>query len=281
MTPENLTGPQAMHAEAPVWSAEWHGLRYVDGDAGDLLTLRSDGVHRLHIDDDYAAFARPRVGGGYVALGKNTLYLADEADDVPEAIHQFDLGHARFNDGTVDPNGRLMAGSMSLEDGRAIGKVVRLGYDLADHTILTDVTISNGIGFSPDGTRCFYIDTPTGRIDQFDVIDGELFERRPFATIADGDGFPDGLTVASDGTVWVALWAGSAVNGYSPDGRLIERITLPVPQVTAVAFGGENLDELFITTSAQGLGNDHGTDAGSVYRVNLGVTGLPVIPFNG
>src|SRR4051794_30954 len=114
MTAENITGPIAHHAEGPVW---WPGgLRWVDGNAGDLLTLRHDGVTRQHIDDEYLAFIRPRASGGFVAVGARTLYLADEADGETRAVRGLlDTPLARMNDGCCDPTGRLLAGSMAYD----------------------------------------------------------------------------------------------------------------------------------------------------------------------
>ncbi|GAB3597939.1 SMP-30/gluconolactonase/LRE family protein [Microbacterium tumbae] len=281
MRAENVTGPVSVHAEGPVWWPGWGGLRWVDGHAGDLLTLRDEGIHRLHLDDEYAAFVRPRASGGFVAFGARTLYLADEPDGSAHGVRSFDLGDARFNDGTVDPQGRLLAGSMAGPDAGAAGRVLRIDAGGAARTILEDVTVSNGIGFSPDGTTAYYVDSDTRRIDRFDVHEGDLLDRRPFAELAAGLGVPDGLTVAADGSVWVALWAGGAVHGYDDDGALRERVELPVPQVTACTFGGVGLTTLFITTSAENLPKDHGTPAGSVYAVQAGVAGLSVVPFAG
>lgn len=281
MIPENLTGPICVHAEGPVWSPSWGGIRWVDGEAADLVTLRDDGIHRLHLDDEYAAFFRPRASGGFVAFGARTLHLSDSPDGPARPAMTFDLGSAQFNDGTVDPLGRLLAGSMATDDAGPVGRVIRITPDRDETVVLTDVEVSNGVGFSPDGGRAYYVDTPTSRVDVFDVVEGELRERRPFVTIPEGQGMPDGLTVAADGSVWVALWGGSAVHGYSADGSLLARIPLPVPQVSACTFGGDDLDTLFITTSAQGLGPDHGTEAGSLFAVRPGVRGLPVIPFAG
>lgn len=281
MTPENLTGPICVHAEGPVWSASWGGIRWVDGEAADLVTLRDDGIHRLHLDDEYAAFFRPRRSGGFVAFGARSLHLADTADGPTRIATTFDLGQARFNDGTVDPHGRLLAGSMALDDAGAVGRVIRIDADLASADVLSRVEVSNGIGFAPGGSRAYYVDTATGRVDVFDVADGDLRGRRTFVSIPDDLGKPDGLTVAADGSVWVALWGGGAVHGYAADGSQIARIELPVPQVSACTFGGDDLETLYITTSAQGLDPDHGTEAGSLFAVRPGVRGLPVAAFAG
>ncbi|WP_314648698.1 SMP-30/gluconolactonase/LRE family protein [uncultured Microbacterium sp.] len=280
MNVENLTGPICVHAETPVWSTSWGGIRWVDAEAADLVTLRDDGIHRLHLDDTYAAFCRPRVGGGFVAFGARSMHLSDSADGPAQVVATFDLGEAQFNDGTVDPRGRLLAGSMATGDGPA-GRVLRIGADLSATQVLSRVTVSNGVAFAPGGGRAYYVDTETQRVDVFDVSEGELRGRRGFVTIDEEHGSPDGLTVAADGSVWVALWGGSAVHGYAPDGSLIERIELPVPRVSACTFGGDDLGTLYITTSAQGLDPDHGTEAGSLFAVRPGVTGMPAAAFAG
>lgn len=228
MTPDNVTGPVAHHAEGPVWWSGWGGLRWVDGTAGDLLTLRRDGVTRQHLDDEYLAFARPRVGGGLVAVGARTLYLADDVDGQARAVATLlDDPRVRMNDGCCDPRGRLIAGSMAYDATPDAGVVLRLDADLAISTVLAHTTVSNGVGFSPDGRRVYYVDTMTHRIDVFDVVEGELRGRRTFATIPEEQGLPDGLTVAADGSVWVALWGGSAVHGYDASGAWWRRSPSP------------------------------------------------------
>ncbi|MFS0894953.1 SMP-30/gluconolactonase/LRE family protein [Microbacterium sp. 179-I 3D3 NHS] len=282
MTPENITGPVAHHAETPVWWPGWGGLRWTDGHAGDLLTLRDDGVTRQHIDDEYLAFARPRIGGGLVAVGARTVYLADDVDgETRPVVHLVDDPSVRMNDGCCDPRGRLLTGSTAEDSTPDAGSLLRVDAELAVTTVLPRATSSNGIAFSPDGRRAYYDDTATQRTDVFDVVDGELRGRRAFAKVPEEVGSPDGLTVAADGSVWVAIWGGSAVHGYDAGGALIASITLPVPQVSACTFGGDDLETLFITTSAEGLPADHGTEAGSVFAVRPGVRGLPVLPFAG
>lgn len=282
MRAENVTGPIAGHAEGPVWAAEWGGLRWVDAIAGDLLTLRDDGVTRQHVDDEYIAFVRPRRRGGFVAVGARTLYLADEADGETRAVARLgDDPGVRMNDGCCDPDGRLLAGSMAYDVAPGRGSLQRIDADLSTAVVLPEVTISNGIAFTSEGSNAYYADTATSRIDMFDVSDGELVDRRPFVSIPSEVGAPDGLCVAADGSVWVALWGGSAVHGYDSSGALIESIPLPAAQVSACTFGGHALSTLFITTSAHGLDADHGTQAGSLFAVDLGIRGLPTLPFAG
>lgn len=139
--------------------------------------------------------------------------------------------------------------------------------------------MSNGTGWSPDGRRVYYVDSPTRRIDVFDMGDDRLpVGRRPFATVEDG--FPDGLTVDADGCVWVALWDGGAVRRYTPDGVLDRVLELPVRRPTSCAFGGADLTDLYITTARTGLEAPHPM-SGSLLVVPGAGKGLPQPAFAG
>jgi sugar lactone lactonase YvrE len=185
-----------------------------------------------------------------------------------------------MNEGGCDPDGRFYRGAMAYDKrpGAALparpGRLVRV--------VLEGVTISNGLDWSPDGSLAYYHDTATGRVDVFDYDrDAGLSGRRPLVRIPDEVGRPDGLTVDSEGAVWVALNGGGAVHRYTPRGTLDEVVELPVPQVTACTVGDPRLEELFITTSREGL--EPGTDplAGSLFRAVVGVAGRPTAAFAG
>lgn len=280
-TLEQVTEPIAYHAEGPVWSPTWGGLRFVDLLAGDLLTVRDDGVHRLHVGN-VAAFVRPRERGGYVVGLERGLGLADHVDDVPRALPEIwaDPG-VRMNEGGADPWGNLYAGSMGYgaEPGRA--DLYRVSPQGEVSVVLDDVTVSNGIGFSPDGTLAYYNDTPTGGIDVFDAVDGHLRGRRRFVTVEDGAGGPDGLCVDSAGNVWTALNGGGVVRCYTPAGALLHEVAVPARLVTACTLGGPDLRDLYITTSRENLGDDAEPEAGALFRIRVDVPGLPVLPYGG
>ena len=147
-------------------------------------------------------------------------------------------------------------------------------------TVLDDVTISNGTGWSPDGRLMYYVDTPTRRIDVFTVAgSGLVVRRRPFAVLApDLPGSPDGLTVDADGCVWVALWGGAALHRYTPEGDLDRVLRLPVDYPTACAFGGQHLRDLYVTTATAALGDGQLAGqplAGSVLVIPDAGVGLP------
>jgi len=277
--PEQVTEALTYHGEGPVWSASWGGLRFVDMMAGDMLTLGDDGhVRRLHVGS-LAAFVRPRRSGGYVVGLERGLGLADVPDAVPTPLTPMwsDPG-IRMNEGGCDPAGALYAGSMSYEHTPGAGTLYRIDADGAVEVAEPNVTISNGLDFSPDGSRAYYNDTATGRTDVLDVRDGRLCHRRPFHS---GDGTqPDGLCVDSAGNVWVALHGAGRVRCYSPAGQVLAEVRLPARLVTACTFGGEDLRDLYVTTSREDL-EDPEPAAGAVFRVRVHVPGKPVLPYAG
>jgi sugar lactone lactonase YvrE len=169
---------------------------------------------------------------------------------------------------------------MAYDKTPGAASVYRLDADLDVTVVLRDVTISNGLEWSPDGSRAFYNDTATQRVDVFDYdTTSGLTNRRVFADA--GDGRPDGLTVDSEGGVWTAIANGGVVHRYRPDGRLDEVIDVPARKVTACTFGGDQLDQLFITTSREGVAEGEDPLAGSLFRALPGLTGQPAREFAG
>lgn len=277
LTAEPVTEPIAHHGEGPVWHPSYAGIRWVDMLAGDILELTGSRVRRTHVGPVAAAF-RPRRGGGTVLAAQRGVRLLD-ADLRPER----DLDDVwtdpgiRFNDGGCTPDGAFWAGTMAYDERPGAGTLFRIAADLTVTTELTGVTISNGFGVSPDGTRVYYNDTPTGRVAVFDLAAGPG-ARTPFADV---HGHPDGLTVDADGGVWTALFDGGAVHRYTPDGQLDVVVRLPVSKVTACTFGGPDLDVLYVTTSAVDVDRAAEPLAGALFAVTPGVRGLPVLEFAG
>jgi sugar lactone lactonase YvrE len=278
---ERVTGSVAHHGEGPVWSPGWGGLRWVDMLAGDVLSLAADGtVRRRHVGS-IAAAVRPRRGGGAVIAVERGFVLED-ADGTPTRLADVwsDAG-VRMNEGGCDPDGRFWCGSMAYDRTPGGAVLYRLDPDRSVRVALTGVTISNGLEWSPDGTLAYYNDTATHRVDVFDYdSDTGLTGRRPFVTLEDNER-PDGLTVDSAGGVWVAMNGGGAVRRYLPTGVLDDEVRLPTAQVTACTFGGPDLDQLFITTSREGMAPDDDPIAGSLFRAQVGVAGRPVREFAG
>jgi sugar lactone lactonase YvrE len=254
----------------------------VDMFAGDYLSLANDDeVDRRHVGT-VAAVLRPRRRGGAV-IGIERGFALEDADGTLTHLDELWTDTSvRMNEGGCDPDGRFYCGSMAYDQHPGAGALYRLDSDGSVRLVLENVTISNGLEWSPDGSRAYYNDTATQRIDVFDY-DGEsgLTGRRPFAEIPAEAGGPDGLTVDAEGGVWVALYGGGAVRCYTPEGVLDEVIEVPAKQVTACAFGGQDHSQLFITTSREGLGGGEDPLAGSLFRAAVGVAGLPVREFAG
>src|SRR5262245_29251973 len=282
MIAEQITAPHAYHGEGPVWHGPWGGLRWVDMLAGDVLALDASGeVRRAHVGE-VAAALRPRRDGGMVVGIERGFALVDAAGEVRPLGELWSDQTVRMNDGGCDPDGRFYCGSMREPATRGAGSLYRLDPDLSARPVLTDVTISNGLAWSPDGATAYYVDTATQRIDAFDYdTDGGLSGRRPVVWVPEERGQPDGLTVDAGGYLWVALYGGGAVHRYTPDGRLDGVVGVPVSQVTACTFGGADGDELFITTSRENLPEGEQPEAGSVFRARPEVRGLPVLTFAG
>ncbi len=229
---------------------------------------------------------KPRSGGGLVVnLAEGVgLYDADRRFSWLTRWHEPDV---RGNDAAVDPWGCLWAGTMRYDEAPGGGKLRRVAPDGSHAMVVPDAAVSNGLGWSPDARTMYYIDSPTRRIDRFDVdpADGSVHDRRPFVALPDDTpGFPDGMTVDADGCVWVALWDGWAVHRYTPDGRLDHVLEMPVARATACAFGGPQLCDLYITTARAGLSEAQLADqplAGSLLVVEDAGQGVPGWSFAG
>ncbi len=276
-----MTDPVAHHAEGPVWSDAWGGLRWVDMLAGDVLSFAADGtVRRRHVGRVAAALRPRRTGGAVIAVERG--FVLEDADGALTPLDPVwsDPG-VRMNEGGCDPDGRFWCGSMAYDQAPGAAALYRLDPDGGVATVLRGVTISNGLDWSPDGSLAYYDDTATHRVDVFDYDrDAGLTARRPFVRLPD-EGNPDGLTVDAEGGVWVALFGSGAVHRYRADGTLDVVVEVPAAQVTACTFGGPRLDHLFVTTSREGLGPDDDPLAGSLFRADVGIAGRPVREFAG
>ncbi|PZF85139.1 SMP-30/gluconolactonase/LRE family protein [Jiangella anatolica] len=282
MKAEQLTAAVCEHGEGPVFSPRWAGPRWVDMLAGDVVELAPSGeVVRRHVGS-VAAIVRARRGGGWLVATERSVALADgdalDAELVSGPELWTDTG-IRSNEGGCAPDGAFYLGTMAYDETPGAGTVYRIDAAGAVTTAIESVTISNGLGWSPDGTVAYYVDTDTGRIDAFDwSADGGLTGRRPWADVPGG---PDGLTVDAEGGVWVATYWTGEVRRYDAGGRLDTVVDLPVQRATAVAFTGPDLDELIVTTSRLGL-DDAGPGDGALFGIREpGVRGLPLAEYAG
>jgi sugar lactone lactonase YvrE len=203
-------------------------------------------------------------------------------------VYRFDpvSGVSEVRDGACDPAGRFWAGTMAIDERPGAGSLYRLDPDGQVTLIIAGVTISNGLAWSADARRMFYVDSPTQRIDvfHFELATGAIANRRPFASIPVEDGIPDGLTIDVDDGVWVALWGGGRLHRYTRGGVLDRVVRVPVTYPTRCAFGGPGLDELFVTSAWTALTKDERAaqpHAGGIDRLRPGIRGRRATPFGG
>jgi sugar lactone lactonase YvrE len=274
-------------SEGPVWDVQNERLLWVDILVGAVHSLAPDtgNEHTWKLDCHVGAVA-PRADGGLVVADQRGFSLLDEqAGSRARPVAEILEPGLRMNDGACDPLGNFWAGSMSYDQAPGAGSLFRLDSAAQVSTVLHATTVANGLGWSPNATTMYFVDSGTGRVDAFDwAATGELTGRRRVVEIPRSTGVPDGLTVDADGALWIAIWGGGCVRRYNPAGELLQTIELPVSQVTSCAFGGRALDELYITTGAYDLSVVERREqplAGAVFRSRPGVRGLPATPYRG
>jgi len=272
--------------EGPLWSVDEGVLYWVDIEGNRLYRfLPADGTLESFDTGLPVGALGLRASGGLVVATKNgfafwdthTLSLTFIANPEP------DKPEARFNDGAVDRRGRFWAGTLAPG---ATSSLYRLDPDLTVHTMETGITASNGIGWSPDNRTMYFTDTRRKTIYayDFDVATGHISNRRSFVFTPDEEGVPDGLAVDSEGFIWSARWGGWKVSCYDPSGKLEREVRLPVQYPTSCAFGGDRLDELYVTSARTRVSEEQIREqpfAGDLFRLKTGTRGLPEPKFAG
>jgi sugar lactone lactonase YvrE len=282
---ERVLRARARLGEGPAWDAATGTLLWVD--IYDHRVHRYDpatGEDRPFDTGETVGFAVPAADGRILVGLKSHLAFLDPRDGSIERIASIGLDQpdSRINDGAVDPRGRLWFGTLSKREGGAA--LYRYSADGGLERMETGLTISNGLGWSPDARTFYLTDSPAKRMYayDFDAERGTLSSRRTLAHPGDEDGFPDGLAVDAEGGVWSARFDGGCVVRYAPDGRETARIAIPVPRATSCAFGGADLRDLYVTTASVGMGEDEieaAFDSGDLFRARVEVPGLAAVPF--
>ena len=271
--------------ESPVWIPDEQALYWVDIVAGRLLRYRAGLTTEIPVKQPLCSIV-PRARGGYVGGSLEGLVaLSPDFDVSPLAQPEADQPLNRFNDGKVDRAGRFWAGTMDRTEASASGSLYRLDPDLACTGIDSGYTVTNGPAFTPDGRIMYHTDSGRQRVYAFDLdAAGNASNRRVFARFGEGDGYPDGMTVDVEGCLWIAFWDGWCVRRLSPSGERLQEIATPVQRPTSCAFGGEQLDQLFITSARRDLTADElarQPHAGGLFCCNPGVAGIAEMPFAG
>ncbi len=274
--------------EGPIWHDVDDTLIFVDSSIGRIYRLhrRTGVVTSIDVGTKIGAAIPRRRGGLVVSAGDGLLAVADDGSTRLLAPIERELAGHRMNDAKCDSRGRLWSGTFSMDFRRGAGGLYRIDPDLTSTKLLDGVWISNGLGWSPDESIFYYIDSGARGIDAFDydIAAGTISNRRRFLSFPKAAGLPDGMAVDAEGCLWVALYLGGAVRRFAPDGRAIGAIDLPLARVTSCNFGGPDLDELYITTANQLIDDDgrpHEDHAGATYRCRPGVRGLPSHAFGG
>jgi sugar lactone lactonase YvrE len=271
--------------ERPVWDPRSTTLWWVDVLSGELHSLHPMRGHRTTSLDAALGTVGLRMGGGVVAASAHSIVLLD-ANGLPDAdpiAVEFGAG-LRFNDGAVDPAGRLVVGTTATDGRRDAGALYAIEATGAVCVLLDGVTESNGVGWSPDGSVMYYVDSGEQAIRTYayDPETATLRDRTDLAVIDERDGVPDGLVVDAEGTIWIALWGGAAIRRYARDGVLLSACPTPVSQPTCPAFGPD--DVMYVATAWEGMNASERESqpwAGHLLRRPQNVTGQPAALFAG
>ncbi|MFV0333296.1 MAG: SMP-30/gluconolactonase/LRE family protein [Tropicimonas sp.] len=273
----------AQLGEAPVWHPLEQRLYWADILRPAVYRFDPEtGVNDICVLDKLVSAVLPRAGGGVMIATLDGIEALDfdRARTEPLCHPEKDRPENRLNDAKVGPGGAIWVGSMRMDAAKPTGALYRVDADGSFSRKESGVTVSNGLGWSPDGGTFYFVDTVPGVIHAYDSVPGtgRLENRRVFARIAQEDGRPDGLTIDSEGGVWCALWDGWALRRYRPDGALDFMIELPVPRPTSLCFGGAANDTLFITSARTRLPATTLSEAplsGGLFACRPGVAGLP------
>ena len=278
MEPELIADYECVTGEGPLWHPDEQRLYWVDIPRGRLFRYepadrcaragvsRASQIGGFTIQEDGALLL-------FMEQGAVKLWRDGELSTIIEEIP--DERETRFNDVFADPEGRVYCGTMPAPN--RPGRLYRLDPDRTLTLLLEGIGVSNGMGFTLDRKNLYYTDTRAGKIYLFDYdqATGDLSNQRVFVDVSEEVGGPDGMTVDADGYVWSARWGGSCLVRYAPDGVEVQRVEFPAKKVSCVTFGGDDYTDMYVTTAGGNTKEEDGPGAGALFRLNLGVKGLP------
>jgi len=275
--------------ECPVWSIEEQALYWVDINAPSLNRFDPATGENIAIPmpESIGCFAL-RASGGFVVALRDGFWLASKEGSLTRKVGNapYDPHHHRFNDGRCDARGRLFAGTMNEARDASSAALVRLDPDFTQTQVVSGMTISNGLAWSPDGRTMYHADTPTRTINAYDYDPASALPTNPrvFARFtADGDR-PDGAAVDSEGCYWSALYRSGKVVRLAPDGHMLAGFAVPAMCPTMCAFGGRDLRTLYVTSARQRRSADELAQlpqSGGIFAMPVDVPGLPEPKFAG
>ena len=299
MEVKSILDTQCQLGEGAIWNSETQQLYFIDIE-GKNLFVYEEGTQISAVSPRNQKFIKYHVGE---RIG--TVVPTNDPNQViiplQNGIFEFDLTSRkktlfsnpeehiesnRMNDGKCDPAGRLWVGSMHLEQAKGAASLYKIEPDGTHEKMIDSVTISNGIVWSLDEKTMYYIDTPTGKVQAFDYekATGNISNGRTACVIPESLGYPDGMTIDAEGMLWIALWNGNAVTRWNPTtGKMIQKIEVPAHNVSSCAFGGENLETLFITSARVDMTEEELEKmplSGNVFAVKPGVRGVKAFHFD-
>jgi len=284
-----LLDTQSTLGEGALWNYRTGELMWVDI-KGEILNLYNpvSGANTEMFTGQMVGTVVPTESGKVLLALQEGIYSFDPKTGSKQKLldPEVDKPTNRFNDGKCDPSGRFWAGTMSTVGEQQAGALYRFDPDTTIHLMIDNVGTSNGIVWSADQTKMYYIDTPTMKVMAYDYDDetGEISNPLVAVEIPEGMGYPDGMTIDAEGNLWVALWGGSAVTCWNPHtGELLRKIDVPAKNVTSCAFGDDDLGTLYITTARESTSEEElkkFPHAGGLFKIRPGVKGVQAFFFN-
>jgi len=268
--------------EGPLWDDRSRTLFWIDVLEGKVFNFNpiTQKNAEIEIGKHVGAIALTDANE-IVAAARDEIVSVDLSNSsITSLIRVINNERFRFNDGRVDAKSRFVVGSMGYEPKLGTAALYSITLPKKIDTVLENVGLSNGLCWSQDNNKFFYIDTLTSQIAEYsyDLETGQVSNRRTVITFDTSQGSPDGMTIDREGNLWVAFWGGGCVRRISPMGQIISEIPLPVSRVTSAAFGGENFNRLFITTASYLLSEQELAReplAGSLFVLETDTQGFP------
>lgn len=280
MQPELIADYQCGCGEGPMWHPTEKKVYWIDITTGRLFRYdpqsgRHEMCYRTAKDDTIGGYTIQADGALLLFMARGAVKIWREGqlttviDEIP------DERESRFNDVFADPAGRVYCGTMPIPSRK--GRLYRLDTDGKLTRLLENIGCSNGMGLTPDGKQLYYTDSEACTIYKFDYdrATGALTHQRVFVQNPKTDGVPDGMTVDAAGNVWSAHWDGNCLICYSPQGKELQRVTFPAKKVSSVIFGGDDCMDMYVTTAGGENKDTDGPGAGALFRLRLGVKGVP------
>ena len=281
---ELLYDTKATLGEGPVWDERTGTLYWID-----ILNKRIYANRDVFLESDETIGCHAlRKNGGLIFTKRASVWTCEPDSSNLTLVHALtdEPANNRFNDGKCDPRGRFLAGTMDMGETAPNGSLYSFDGNSVTK-LFCNVTISNGLAWSPDYKTLYYIDTPSHEVKAFDydLENGATGNVRVVITISESLGHPDGMTSDTQGNLWIAMWGGAKVTKWNPNtGQLLEQIPVPAKNVSSCVFGGKNMNELFLTSARVGLDEDTLRQyplTGGVFRLETNVEGMPSFEFAG